>query len=346
MIASGFLLIRPYFQAVLQSKSSEDLRLFEDVLVNMLQIDNQRLEIEIKDSQLQKIQPAIQAQEEITGGKVLVNNVLRVDYEVDSVRPTIASKFRFDLDLQTTRRDNFILDVVTVFDGESAYFKLQGLSINNQPRDLSEESFAGRWSNLEELLRADAGAEDALLSDNQSVILNYVVNLLKLYSYPNQLFLLPAFHITESRQYNQARQILLESRAYRLDTGSCRVLQDTQRRCRLSIDYQELYQLYADIYEKVLNLKLPAHYAALTSSDGLSLNLPQTVELTFDTERNYPVQMEAPVNQGEISASSFTIEYKDFDDSSLDLPEVSDPLDLVEYHRQILKYEARELRID
>ena len=344
MLLSGLLLVRPYLQAAFESRSSEDQRLFENVLVNMLQTDNQRLEIEIKDSQLQKIQPAIQAQEEITGGKIQVNNVLRVNYEAGPSRPTVASRFRFDLDLQTTRRDNFVLDVATVFDGQDAYFMLLGLSINDQPRDLSQEAFASRWSNLEELFQT--GSEDASLSENQSVILNYVVNLLRLYSHPNQLFLLPVFHITESRQYNQASQILRESRAYRLHANSCRTLEDTQRRCRLSINYQELYRLYADIYSEVLKLELPAYYTVLTSGDAVSLNLPRTVELTFDTERNYPVKLEAPVNQAEISASGFSIEYKSFDEPGLDLPEAGDPLDLVEYHRQILEYEARELRID
>ena len=71
--------------------------------------------------------------------------------------------------------------------------------------------------------------------------------------------------------------------------------------------------------------------------------MPETVELTFDTERLYPVLIEAPIFEGEISASSFAVNYEDFDISNLDIVNVSNPLNLVEYHRQILEYEDQEL---
>ena len=342
-LIAGIFFLQPHVQDILESKRSEDARIFEDVLVNMLQIDNQHLEVEITDSQLEQIQPALEGQEEIESGKIVVNNVMKVDYAPDFSRPGVVSKFRFDLDLQTTERDNFILDVVTVFNGQGVYFMIEGLSINNQPQDLSQTEFARRWSDLEALSQVQSASEDAPLSENQSVFLNYVANLLKLYSHPHYLFLLPVFNITQGREYNQVREILLASQAYYLHTGSCEPAQSGQRSCHLTIDYKQLYQLYADIYE-VLDTELPAYYDILLTADQNNSNLPKTVILTFDAERNYPILLEAPVNEGEISASRLEISYKEFDASKLDVPVVSDPLDLAEYHRQILEYEAQQLR--
>ena len=339
----GIFFLQPYVKDILESKRSEDARIFEDVLVNMLQIDNQQLEVEITDSQLKQIQPALEGQEEIESGKIVVNNAMKVDYAPDFSRPVMVSRFRFDLDLQTTDRDNFILDVVTVFNGQGAYFMIEGLSINNQPQDLSQTEFAHRWSDLEALSQVQSASEDGPLGENQSIFLNYVANLLKLYSYPHYLFLLPVFNITEGQEYNQVREILLASQAYYLHTGSCEPAQGGQRSCRLTIDYEQLYQLYVDIYE-ALDAELPAYYDILLTANQDNSNLPKTVILTFDAERNRPVLLEAPVNEREISASRLEISYKEFDVSKLDVPAVSDPLDLVEYHRQILEYEAQQLR--
>ena len=338
-VVLGIIVLRPYVQDVLESKRSEDARIFEDVLVNLLQVDNQQMEIKISDKQADKIQPALESQADIKDGKVVVNNILKVDYATDFSNPTISSKFRFDLDLQTTKRDNFILDVVTVFNDEGAYFLIEGLSINGKDHDLAQTTFGRRWSNLEDLLQVQSSSEATALNENQSIILNYVANLLKLYSYPHYLFLLPVFNITQSHHYNAAREILLQSQAYYLQTNTCSDLQDTQRRCRLIIDYEQLYQLYVDIY-KVLEVDLPSYYNILRTSDRQSFNLPETVELTFDTERHYPILIEAPVVASEISASSFVISYEDFDISNLEIAKVSDPLALIEYHRQILEYEA------
>ena len=338
-VVLGIIVLRPYVQDVLESKRSEDARIFEDVLVNLLQVDNQQMEIKISDKQADKIQPALESQADIKDGKVVVNNILKVDYATDFSNPAISSKFRFDLDLQTTKRDNFILDVVTVFNDEGAYFLIEGLSINGKDHDLAQTTFGRRWSNLEDLLQVQSSSEATALNENQSIILNYVANLLKLYSYPHYLFLLPVFNITQSHHYNAAREILLQSQAYYLQTNTCSDLQDTQRRCRLIIDYEQLYQLYVDIY-KVLEVDLPSYYNILRTSDRQSFNLPETVELTFDTERHYPILIEAPVIASEISASSFVVSYEDFDISNLEIAKVSDPLALIEYHRQILEYEA------
>ena len=140
-VVLGIIVLRPYVQDVLESKRSEDARIFEDVLVNLLQVDNQQMEIKISDKQLDKIQPALESQADIKDGKIVVNNILKVDYATDFSNPTISSKFRFDLDLQTTKRDNFILDVVTVFNDEGAYFLIEGLSINGKDHDLSQTTF-------------------------------------------------------------------------------------------------------------------------------------------------------------------------------------------------------------
>ena len=342
-VVLGSFFLWPYLQAVLESKRSEDAQVFENVLVNLLQVENQQMEIKITDKQLDKIQPVLENQEDIQGGKIVVNNILKVDYTSDFSRPTIGSKFRFDLDIQTAeKRDNFILDIVTVFNDQGAYFFIEDVSIDGQGSDLDQTTFGRRWSNLEDLLQVQASSEATALSENQSIILNYVANLLKLYSYPQYLFLLPIFNITQSYQYNAAREILLNSQAYYLQTNTCKDLQDTQRRCRLTIDYEQLYQLYVDIYE-VLEVDLPSYYDILRTSDRKSFNLPETVELTFDTERLYPVLIEAPIFEGEISASSFAVNYEDFDISNLDIVNVSNPLNLVEYHRQILEYEDQEL---
>ena len=341
LIVSIFVL-QPYVRDILESKRSEDAKIFEDVLVNMLQTDNQQLEVEITDNQLKQIQPALESQEEIEDGEIVVNNITKVDYAPDFSRPVMVSKFRFDLDLQTEKRDNFVLDVVTVFNSQGAYFMIEDLSINNEPRGLDQTEFVRRWSDLEALLQVQSASEDAPLSENQSIILNYVANLLKLYSHPHYLFLLPVFNITQSQEYNQAREILLASQAYYLHTGSCKPALGGQRSCRLTIDYEQLHKLYADIYE-VLGISLPTYYEILLTADQDNSNLPKTVTLTFDAERNYPVLLEAPVNEGEISASRLEISYREFDVTNLDVPSVSDPLDLVEYHRQILEYEAQQL---
>ena len=342
-VVVGVFFLRPYLQEALESKRSEDAEAFEDVLVNMLQVDNQQLKVEITDNQLQQIQPLLDNQEEIEGGKVIINNVMKVDYAPDFSRPVIVSKFRFDLDLQTTDRDNFIIDVVTVFNGQGTYFMIESLSIKGEQQDLSQTEFAGRWSDLEALSQVQSASEDAPLESNQSFFLSYVANLLKLYSHPHYLFIFPVFNIVQSKEYTRTRDLLLQSEAYYLHTGSCKRIQGGQRSCQMTVDYEQLYQLYADIYE-VLDTELPSYYDILLTAGQEGSNLPRTVVLTFDAERDRPILLEAPVNEGEISASRLEISYDDFDVSQLDLPAVSDPLDLAEYHRQILEYETQQLR--
>ena len=337
----GFFFIWPKLQVVLESKQSSEVYEFENVLVNLLQVENQEMEIKLTDSQIQNIVPALENQNEITQAQITVNNVLKIEHSSDSSNPLVGSKFRFDLDLQTSesKRDNLILDVMAVFtDDEQAYFKLDSLSINNRAVDLEETSFADRWSDLDHLLLVQAGGDDAKLDENKSVFLNYIANLLNLYSYPHYLVLLPVFNITQSQHYHQAREILQQSQAYDLDSSSCKTLQNSEQRCWLKINYEHLYSLYEDIYD-VLGQDMPAYYDILKVADSESSNLPATVEIVFDKDRNYPVSLSAIESTDEISASSLVVNYKSFDESSFDTPTFDDPLDLIEYHRQILEYE-------
>ena len=345
-LVAGILFAWPKIQAFLDSRQPDSIHKFEDVLVNLLQVQNQEMEIEIIDSQLHNIAPVLDSQNTVSEGRIVVNNVLHIEYPKDSFDPTINAGFHFDLDLQTQdKRDNLVLDVGAVFtpDGQ-AYFKLESLSINDQPQKLEKTSFADRWSNLGELLHVQASGESNVLTENESVFLNYIANLLNTYSYPHYIVLLPAFNITQSQQYNQVKEAILQSRAYDLDTDSCKAARDTELQCNLEINYEELYSLYEDIHN-ILGEDLPAYYDILKVADDKSYNLPQTVVLVFDKNLNYPISLSVPDAAEEISASSLTINYENFDDPSFKLQTFSDPLDLREYHKQILEYE-QEIDLD
>ena len=70
-----------------------------------------------------------------------------------------------------------------------------------------------------------------------------------------------------------------------------------------------------------------------------AITLPRVVDITFDKDRDYPISISVPKSASEISASSLLISYKSFDESEFRLRDVTDPLVIVEYHEQILKYE-------
>lgn len=343
-IVVGVFFLWPKAQAIWESKRSSQLYEFEDVLVNLLQVENQELEIELTDSQIENVTTFLDGENKVTKGRIRVNNTLKLDYPADFSDSNIGSKYKFDLDLEIppNGRDNLVLDVATVFTPENkAYFKLENLSINNQEKNLDNQSFANRWSNLEDLLNLQAGSEAAILDENNSAFLNYIANLLNLYSYPHYVVLLPAFNISQSQQYLQVKDVLLNSQAYELDSGSCKAIQDVEWSCKIKINYGELYNLYKDIYA-VLDVDLPSYYDILQTADGRSSNLPKTIELSFDINRNELISLTVPAATEQISASSLKIDYKNFDSSSFKIDKASDPLDLVEYHRQILKYEEEE----
>ena len=339
-LVAGVLFAWPKIQVFLESKQGSAAHSFENVLVHLLQVKNQEIEIKIVDSQLENIVPDLGSQDAVSTVGVSVNNILKIGHSSNFSDAEIDSKFRFDLDLQTQgERDNLTLDVAAIFmpDGR-AYFKLESLSINDRPVQLEETSFAHRWSDLGDLLRAQAGDEGTPLRENESIFLGYIANLLSTYSYPHYIVFLPAFNITQSQQHNQVQEALSRSRAYDLDDDSCKDVNETELRCNVRINYEELYSLYEDIYG-ILGKDMPAYYDILRITDNKNYNLPTNVVLVFDKKRNYPILLSLPDSSDEISASSWTINYKNFDDPSFTIRDVSDPLDLTEYHERIFKYE-------
>ena len=347
-VVLGTIFFGPKLWQLLGSSRLDEAREFEHVLVNLLQVENQEIEIKLTEcgtgsecSQLGNIVPDLPNQSPVSDGRVSINGTLKVKHSAEMAVPAVSSEYKFDLSLQTDNgRENFVLDIAAVFtaDGE-AYFKLDDLKINDRsPVNLEETAFAGRWSDLEALLQAGTGGESAVLEENESVFLNYIANLLDLYSYPHYVSLLPVFNISKSQDYNQAREILLGSGAYDLDSGSCRSADDAELTCRLTIDYAKLHAAYEDIYE-VLGQSMPAHYGVLEVADDPSHNLPEVVEITFDKDRDYPVSISVPQSVSKISASNFSVIYKSFDEAELQLRTASDPLAITEYHEQLRDYE-------
>ena len=339
-VVAGTFFLLPKIQAIIDGRRLNEVDEFEAVLVNLLQIKNQEIEVELTDSQFENFVPALGNQSEIIEGKVSVKSVLRMKYSTGSSNPNIGSKFRFDLALRTNEGpDNLALDVVTVFIDGEAYFKIESLSINDRSVNLSETTFADRWSNLEALLQVQSGDGGEELVENNSVFLNYIANLLNLYSHPHYVVFLPTFNVTQSQQYKRIiEEALSKSQAYDLDTGSCEILKDTETKCKIRINYSELHALYEQIYS-IIDEDMPAYYDILKIADNRNSNLPKVIELTFDKDRDLPISLSVPASDDDISASGLMIDYKNFDESSFEIETFSNPLDISEYHEQILKYE-------
>ena len=336
------VLIWPKLQAAINSKRSTEVHEFEDVLVNLLQVENQSIKIEVSDMQVENIVPSLAGEDEVDQGQVIVNSVLKLKYAGDFSDPQLEAKYRFDLDLKNSenqQRQNIVLDVLTTFqDNGRAYFKFESLSINDNAVDLSETEFANRWTNLQDLIQSRVINDKAVLTEIESVFLGYIANLLHLYSYPHYITLLPTFNITEAKDYKDVKTLVLESSAYDFEANSCQTLQDAQLQCRVRINYDALYELYDDIYD-VLEVELPEYYKVLKSASSATSNLPTTIELTFDKDRDYPVKINVPTDDNQIMATHLLISYEGFDDNSLNLIKATQPLDLIEYHRLISNYE-------
>lgn len=345
-VALGAFFLGPMLRQAWEG--GQEKREFEHMLVNLLQVENQEIEIKLTEcrsgsecSQLGNIVPDLPNQDAVSDGRVSINGTLKVEYSAETAVPAVSSAYEFDLSLRFAddQQDNLILDIAAVFTaGGEAYFKLDDLRIDDRSVDLEETAFGGRWSDLEALLRTGSGGEAAVLEENESVFLNYIASLLDLYSYPHYVPLLPIFNISESQDYHQAADILLASGAYSLDSGKCRADSDAELTCRMTIDYDKLYAAYEDIYD-VLGQSMPAHYGILQVADDPSHNLPETVDITFDKDRDYPVSISVPQSVSEISATSWLVNYKSFDESAFELRSARDPLGLAEYHEQILNYE-------
>ena len=336
------ILIWPKLQAAINSKRSTEVHEFQDVLVNLLQVENQSIKVKVSDMQVENIAPSLAGEDKVDQGQVIVNSALKLKYATDFSDPQLEAKYRFDLDLKNSenqQRQNIVLDVVTTFqDNGRAYFKFENLSINDNAVDLSETEFANRWTDLQDLLQSRVINDNAVLTEIESVFLGYIANLLHLYSYPHYITLLPTFNITEAKDYKDVKTLVLESSAYDFEANSCQTLQDAQLQCRVHINYDALYDLYDDIYD-VLEVELPEYYEILKSSSSATSNLPTTIELTFDKDRDYPVKINVPTDDNKITATHLLISYEGFDDNSLKLIKATQPLDLIEYHRLISNYE-------
>ena len=345
-VTLGGFFLWPMLRQALESDNEK--REFEHMLVNLLQVENQEIEIKLTEcrsgsecSQLGNIVPDLPNQDAVSAGRVSVSGNLKIEYSAETAAPAVSSTYEFDLSLSfdDAQQDNLILDIAAVFpDGGGAYFKLDDLSIDGQAVDLEDTSFGGRWSDLEALLRAGRGGETAVLEENESVFLNYIANLLDLYSYSHYAPLLPIFNISESQDYHQAADILTTSGAYELHSNKCRSESDAELTCRMTIDYDKLYTAYEDIYD-VLDQSMPAYYGILRAAGDPGNNLPEVVDITFDKERDYPVSISVPQSASEISATSWLVNYKSFDESAFEVRSARDPLGLAEYHEQILDYE-------
>ena len=336
------ILIWPKLQAAINSKRSTEIHEFQDVLVNLLQVENQSIKIEVSDMQVENIVSSLADEDKADQGQVIVNSALKLKYATDFSDPQLETKYRFDLDLKNSenqQRENIVLDVVTTFqDNGRAYFKFKDLSINDKAVDLSETEFANRWTDLQDLLQSRVTNDKAVLTEIESVFLGYIANLLHLYSYPHYVTLLPTFNITEAKDYKDVKTLILESSAYDFEASSCQTRQDAQLQCRVHINYDALYDLYDDIYD-VLEVELPEYYKVLKSASSATSNLPTTIELTFDKDRDYPVKINVPADDNKITATHLLISYEGFDDNSLKLIKATQPLDLIEYHRLISNYE-------
>ena len=343
-IIGAIVLFWPRLENILQSSRNQQVSQFESVLFNSLQIGNQVIDIEIEDRLTAEFLPSLSGRS-IQADQVLATvdiNDLSVQHSPDFFHPQVAANFKFDLTLtNNSEQTNLSFDVTTVFtDDDRAYFKLDSFCINGCNNVRLDNRYTQRWSDLRALLQS--GHQEALLPDNQSIILNYVANLLRSYPPHQYLVLWPFFNVKDARQYQQVSQLLQESQAYQLDTDSCSTSESNRVICRVTINYGNLSEFYRRLYSEVFERDLPSYYHVLERGQQDPV-LPDRLELTFNTEDNLPTEISfTDLAEDENSGLvKLHIHYSNFDDLNFQLRQAGEPLSLVEYHRQLLEAEEQ-----
>ncbi|MCY3804467.1 MAG: hypothetical protein OXF85_01155 [Candidatus Saccharibacteria bacterium] len=328
----------PRFQGLLQSQSSNHSQQLNDVLVNLLQVDNHNLQVDLRQENIQSIIPNSNPTSNLAKASATIDNNLKIQYPPQGDVPYLETQFKFDIiSIQDDgQRSNLIINISTIYqpDGK-AYFKLNSLVIDKQRLELSTD-FSQRWSDLEALLKLQQQSD---LDFNQnSQILNYVINFLRHYSAHQYIILLPSFNITTSQNYKQLQSLLQTTSAYELDEDSCQFITTSEVRCNLVIDYQKLYELYTQIYQEILQKPLPNYYQRLSKMQSDEFPLPNNFQVTFDKHTNLPITL---VHHSEDNQNfHLRLDYDNYDDQTFDQRHIQDPLDIREYYQQVLDYES------
>ena len=329
----GFIMFWPQLQSFFQSRTAGQIRVFDQVLVNLLQVDNQVASLEIQDNQINRVVQNLPNQDSITSGSLNLTAALRADYN-NQIQSQLGATYDFAITLQSSNNNRSViaLDISTLADStqKQASFKLDEVRFDNDLKKLNDD-IKNVWGNQQGLI----GLRNEATFEEKSLLLNYIDNLLDLYPPHQFLLLLPTFNIQHAKDYQVARTLLQESDIYSLDLPSCQDLNATQRRCRLTIDYDQLHAFYRDLFAK-LETDLPTHFDVLQNVTTSS-NLATTAELTFDTVRQMPISLEMHTDQ--ISASKVVVKYTSFDDSTFNLPTPASPLALPQYNRLLLDFE-------
>ena len=332
----------PKLENLVQSANNQRLGYFDAALFNSFQIDNQVMDIEIEEHLAAKdlsnlFNQDIKADHALA--RVAINN-LSVQHRTDFFQPLIAANFNFKLSLQENNQQTDLSFLVsTVFtDNNQAYFKLESFCIDGCQNVKLDSRYTQRWSDLNALLQSDQQA--SLLPDNQSIILNYLAGLLRKYQLHQYLILWPFFNIEAAYQYQQLKQLLKESGAYRLDSNSCQTNLSQQFVCQMTINYNKLFWFYEKLYEQVFQVELPNYYLFL--KDSQSVFSSNRFELIFSTEDDLPVALRV-LNSKEDRSEMVTmrISYNKFDELNFNLKEARETLSLIEYHHQLLEAEQQ-----
>ena len=327
----------PNIRGIIHSKHASHQHQFEDVLVNLLQVQNYDLRLDISQPGIQSLIPHFDDGVRFSEASVAVSSHARVQLNQPSQPPYLDAQFKFDITSLRSdgQKSNVVLDISTMFQADGqALFKLNDFIIDNQRIEL-DDAFSQRWSDLESLLQAHD--QLVLPTNTRSRILDYATNFLRYYSTYQYLVLLPSFNITDSRDYNEIKQELLSSRAYSLDASSCQPSAPSGLRCDLDIDHGRLYEFYRTVYAEILEEPLPSYYNLLNKIGG-EIYLPQSFQITFDQNTNWPTAL-VYITPDRGRNLNMEIDYDNFDDPTFDRQIVDDPLDIREYYQQVLEYE-------
>ena len=319
---------REQIQNLLQSKETRYQDNFTSVATQLLQIKNQAIQVRLKDDNAQKVLPQL-------GSSTVSESRIKLEAQVDAsypeqAAPAVRVSYRFDITVTADNdQSNLLLDVSTFFDGqEKALFKLDRFCINTcQTASLASEHIQ-HWTDLNALMQNGPG---------ESKILSYVKALLQHYTAYNYMALMPAFNIKDSQAYLDAKKSLQESSAYNLDVASCQESRAKQIHCQAMIDYNNLQAFYDDIYVQALKTEVPLYYTQL-SPDTRPQNLPQRVEITFDSERNLPISLSA-TDSDVVSTSDLYVDYGQFNNPGFSLPQIDSTQDFSLYQEAIVTAE-------
>ena len=329
----------PFVNNVVDDNNSGHNQSFAKVLDNLLQTKNQALRVKLEKQKLASLdQNADQS-------SVTMSSSLKSWYTSNTSLEQVDSHFKFEINLQSASNTNLIiLDISTMTLNEQAYFKINNIKFNDQSFQFEQAPFIEYWSDLGDLLAI--GNEDASLSVNESTFLQYLDELLNIYSHSGYLILLPVLNIQNSASYLQAQKLLKETNPYNFKASSCRQgTHSSEYTCEVEINYERLYEFYVQLYTQVLDKDLPRYYEILQSYQDLDFNLPSSILLIFDIERSKPIRIQA-LNTNQIASSSLSIDYESLDDDTVMKVNVENPLSFVEYHRQIKDYENSQQFFD